>query len=928
MNNKKRENFKLIKFGHRVVSVGIALLAVTNPIVSIGTPIMTTVMAEESKNEWEKPRAEFIEDKEFDELLAKMKADPTYKVVEDSPVKDGDLGTQKEEFKKEIVEVETKRAEYAQEMQTYTEALEKYKNDKISYDEMVHIYTEQKAKYDADVAHNEELKQENERLTNEYNTKKEQYDKDLAAYNQRVEDIKRIKKENSDKEKEYLVKKAEVERRNKEKKRDYEAEVAKREEAVKENTRKINEYNEFLANNPSLIDFSHRGVQLRGSYDDRYACVDKGEHARYKAWWIANNQSAVMGTPDASQMDFHNYGGAEPSKYYKNVFTMYDKETLHNMGYDYSLGDIGITNKTIVNVTYKDSRVVENDDMYGHRYKLTAPGQVVGNFLQFDLHNIGTTESGKTISAHVTVGKWHQTRTSASFVLRKDGNMGAYEDGVKTTYEFYDENTGAPIKLVRMFSISDIEAGENMGVTSNKVESIVPICDRDKARGYTEGTHGYARVEQKGISTAWTFGDEHYANANYDVTTGDSGNNNSTPLAQTIGLFAGSTLSTSWSGAGGGINLNSRNILFKEKPTKITDDSYPVPVTPDYEKTPDKPEYENVPEALPEPTAPEAPKLNTIVEPVEPTKPGEAPTEPTKPADLEISKEIHYHRAYKLKPVTTKWVDEDGKELKNPVTGDKTEEHGEISKYTYVRSDEDEMENVTHVFRQNTTSWIDIDTGKNLKDTVKDVIKEHGDINEYYFVETETDVNNNIIHKFKQIVTEYVDMNGKKISEVEKGKHKEKAIQHYSYRKTEVDKNGNIKHIYEQFNTEFMDDSGNRIAPREEGQQNYKDIPGYEYIRTIPEPDKALVTHIYRQVITSWTDEGGKELRPSDKGIQPYGEIASYTYIRTETKSNGDIVHIFKKAGKEQTGDISLIGFISASILSLFGIKKLKKEEN
>lgn len=291
-------------------------------------------------------------------------------------------------MKQAVAEVEATREQYAKDMADYKQAVEDYKAAKISYDEMVRIYNEKKAEYDAKVAQNEQLKQENERLTAEYNAKKQQYDTDLAAYNQNVADIKRIKQENEDKKNAWIADKAQVESRNKQKKKEYDKKVAERQQAVDENQRKINEYEEFLANNPSLIDFSHRGVQLRGTYDDRYAYVDKGEHTAYKAWWIANNQSAILGTPDASQMDFHNYGGAEPSKYYKNVFTMYDKETLRNMGYDYSLKDIGITSKTRVDITYKDSRVVENDDMYGHRYKLTAPGQVVGKFLQFDLHNI------------------------------------------------------------------------------------------------------------------------------------------------------------------------------------------------------------------------------------------------------------------------------------------------------------------------------------------------------------------------------------------------------------------------------------------------------------------------------------------------------------------------------------------------------------
>lgn len=508
--------------------------------------------------------------------------------------------------------------------------------------------------------------------------------------------------------------------------------------------------------------------------------------------------------------------------------------------------------------------------------------------------------------------------------------MGGFEDGARATYQFYDEATGQPMNLVRMFGIGDIEAGENLGITSNdKVSSIVPMTPSDKAKGWQEGTHGYARVQQMGEKTAWTFGDEHYANANHGQIPGDPvtvGNNNSTPLAQTIGIFSGNTLTASWSGAGGGLDLNSRNILFKEKPEKITDDNYPRPKEPDYEKIPNEPEYTAVPDALPEPTAPEAPTLNTITEPVAPVAPGEAPTEPTKPEDIDVSRTIHYHRAYRLKPVTTKWVDEEGNELKTPVTDDTTKEHGDITGYSFVRSDEDESENVTHVFKQHETSWVDIDTNESLKNTEKG-IKEHGDIEKYYFVESETKPTGDVVHKFRAVTTSYVTEKGEEVFPTEKGTHKEKAHKDYSYKRTEVDEHGNTKHIYVKFNTEYMDEDKNRIANREEGAKDPKEIPGYEYIRSIPDIENTLITHIYRQVTTSWVEEGGKELKPSDKGIQEHGEFSGYTYIRTETKSNGDVVHTFKKVSKEPTNDYGIIGFVATSVLSLAGIVALKKKK-
>ena len=350
---------------------------------------------------------------------------------------------------------------------------------------------------------------------------------------------------------------------------------------------------------------------------------------------------------------------------------MYDDDTLSNTGYEYSLGDIGITNKTTMSITYKDPRVTEFDDSYGHSYRLFS-NAVENGFLRFDLHNLGTTKSGKTISAHVTVNKWKADRDRATFTYRKVGDI----DG-----------------------------------------------------------------------------------------------------------------------------------------------------------------------------------------------------------------------------------------------------------YSFVRSDEDTLENVTHVFKQHTTSWIDIDTGQPLKDTVKG-IKDHGDINEYYFVETETKPTGDVVHKFKQIVTTFVTEEGKEVFPQENGKQKEKPHKDYSYKKTETDEHGNVKHIYHMFHTEFMDEDKNRVANREDGAQPHKDIPGYEYIRSIPEPDKDLVTHIYRQITTSWLDENGKELKPVDKGSQPHGEFTGYTYVKTETDTHGNIIHTFKKNGDVPTG-VASTGFISliASGLSVLGITILNKKK-
>jgi hypothetical protein len=48
---------------------------------------------------------------------------------------------------------------------------------------------------------------------------------------------------------------------------------------------------------------------------------------------------------------------------------------------------------------------------------------------------------------------------------------------------------------------------------------------------------------------------------------------------------------------------------------------------------------------------------------------------------------------------------------------------------------------------------------------------------------------------------------------------------------------------------------------------------------------------------------------------------------RAETKSNGDVVHTFKKVSKEPTNDYGIIGFAVTSVLSLVGIVALKKKK-
>ena len=887
-----------------------------------------------------------ITDPNFLEFVEQLRREnPKLEIVEDEPIT---VHTEEEAKQRESeqkvtlettkTEVNEKLAEYAAQKKAYDEALEKYKQDKITYDELWTLYSAQKEKYDADIAKNKELKAENERLTAEYNAKKQQYDTDLAAYNQRNQEITDATNRNETKKTNWQNDVARITASNKQIKDNYDKQVADAKKAhdqeVTRYEQEKSEYDQFIENNPILLDGSSRGIVIRGTYNDNARSVDKGESTVYKNWWIATNQSAVMGTPDASQMNFHNYGNGNITEYFKNVYTMYDKDKLAELGYEYSLGDIGVTNATTMNITYKDSRVTEYDNQYGHNYKLVAQGQTVDGFLRFDLHNLGTTASGKKISAHVTVSKWHQSRASAVYTFRKDGTLGAFEDGARATYQFYDEETGQPIKLVRMFVLGDLEAGENLGVASNDiVKATVPIAPSDKARGVTEGQEGYTKVQQMNDYTAWTYGDEHMANLNHSNLPNDPatvGNNYSVQRGSSIGIFAGDTVSASWSGAGGGFGLNNQYIEFKPEPTPPTVWDESLIPTPKYEKIPEEPTYEEVPTPLENPVKPEEPTLNTIVEPTAPVEPNMAnPVAPTNaPAEVENT-EVRFRRV-QIVQYDTNWVDEEGNVLKNKVTGNTTQEHGDIDSYSFVKSTTDEDGNVTHIFRQYTTKWVDED-GNELKTPVKgNKTVEIGDaIPQYYYVETKKDDKDNVTYVFRQVKTSYVsEGDNKELSPTEKGTHPEKPIYDYSYTKTETDDKGNVTHIYKLLHTIYVDEDGHEISPKENGQKNQKDIPGYAYRNTEPNITEGVIKHIYRQVKTSWQTTTGVELKASENGVKEHGSFTGYKLVRTETLENGDVLHIFEKNDDIPTGVNTNAGMFSLmGMLSLLGLGAVVKNK-
>lgn len=336
---------------------------------------------------------------------------------------------------------------------------------------------------------------------------------------------------------------------------------------------------------------------------------------------------------------------------------------------------------------------------------------------------------------------------------------------------------------------------------------------------------------------------------------------------------------------------------------------------------------------------------------------------------------VYYSRVL-IRQLTTGWVDKDGKELKTPVTDTDIKPAGTISRYVFDHDDTDNEGNVRHVYKQLETRWEDR-SGNTLKEPVKeDSVQDKGTINDYAFVETKTE-GDITTHIFRQFSTKWVDEENKDIKpEFVGGKTKDKEdIDNYAFVNTET-VDGNLIHHYRQYTTEWITEDNTPLKDKFTGKE-VKDsgtIPNYKFLETKTD-EKGNVKHTFTQFTTSWIDENNKNLAEPTKtdefkkeeqfegyklidtkeegrtkvytyhklttewvedktntqlkkqdGTHEHGDIDSYVYVRTETKENGDLIHVFKKAEqkveqkKEQKKDDIPTGVHSNGLVSLLMI--------
>ena len=695
---------------------------------------------------------------------------------------------------------------------------------------------------------------------------------------------------------------------------------------------------------------TQENTQKEQEYQTKLSAYN-AKKAEVEQWKLANpiitqldNGIKLRGNYDETKKNSINY--------FDNIAIDASKELLETGGYETTSKSIKMSPNSTVEVVNASSSLIDNTNGYIGAHTLDQypvkmvrswrikAGTPAGELLNMNLRNIGETDSGKTISAHVKFVLDYATNDSP--VTNAEGSINVVKDGLLHMYwlpksdnssdkqgghyeiQFYDDATGEPIKLANTILSIDLDGEtEKSTVSSESAKGIIPTLPSDVGTANETGTK-YPTIESN-TGTSVTY------KGKTDFGIDDT---KTTPYGEGLTLFAGNTL----------------NVSFETNDSRWG--GYSVINIPKLGKV--------------DLTLPEEPVVPT------PTPLVEEPTEPpviNYPQVGEIANTITYNRVA-VKQVDTRWIDISGKELKTPVTDTSTKPAGDIEHYSFVESRTDDDGNVTHVFRQYTTKWVN-ESGTELKDMVTDKdTKEHGTIQDYAYVNSETDNNGNVTHIFRQYTTKWVDGDNKELKPLVKGdsvkEHGE--IPDYSYVTTNTDERGNVTHVFRQYITEWVDEDGNSLKDSVKGSSTVEkgnDIKDYKFVESktdekgnvkhifkqfttkwvttsLEELDKPVKTdefkdsktfenyqfvetrevgntrtHIYRPYETTWIEEGtNKELKKDNKLVKEHGEIKSYTFVRTEIKDNGDIVHIYKKV--EQKKDDIPTGVHTNSLISMF----------
>ena len=723
-------------------------------------------------------------------------------------------------------------------------------------------------------------------------------------------------------------------------------------QAVEERNTKYEQDKRDVAERNELI--KQENLQKEQEYQAKLSAYN-AKKAQNEAWLNAN---PVITTLDNGIELRGNYDETKKNSinYFDNIAVNASKEVLDNGGYETTSKSIKMSANSTVEVVNASPALIDNTNEYIGGMTLDnypiktikswriKAGTSAGELLNMNLRNIGETDSGKVISAHVKFVLDYATNDTP--VANAEGSINVVKDGLLHMYwmpksdnstdkqgghyeiQFYDDATGQPIKLANTILSIDLDGEtEKSTVSSESAKGIIPALPSDVGTANETGTK-YPTIESN-TGTSVTY------KGKTDFGIDDT---KTTPYGEGLTLFAGNTLNVSFEtndsrwGGYSVINipkLGKVDLTLPEEPVAPT----PTPLVDE----PAEPPVVNYPQV--------GEIANTItynrvaVKQVDTrwidvsgkelkTPVTDTSTKPAGDIDhysfVESRTDDDGNVTHVFRQYTTKWVDESGKELKDMITDKDTKEHGTIQDYAYVNSETDNNGNVTHIFRQYTTKWVDGDN-KELKPLVKgDSVKEHGEIPDYSYVTTNTDERGNVTHVFRQYITEWVDEEGNSLKDSVKGSstvEKGNDIKDYKFVESKADEKGNVKHIFKQFTTKWVTTSLEELDKpvKTDEFKDSKTFENYQFVETREVGNTR--THIYRPYETTWIEEGtNKELKKDNKLVKEHGEIQSYTFVRTEIKDNGDIVHIYKKVEqkKEQKKEDIPTGVHTNSLISMF----------
>lgn len=506
-------------------------------------------------------------------------------------------------------------------------------------------------------------------------------------------------------------------------------------------------------------------------------------------------------------------------RFYQNLTLTYDKDKLAESGTEVTDEDIKFTpGKSSISNVQSDSeaRITNNQaDSEGRKYVTRFDlgiGITPGTKATFDLHNIGTTKSGKIISAHVKFVLDKTTDVNTQFGVVPNRLLAIYFYNNRTAdqkghfeVEFFDEATGEPMKLITAFVSSDIDGvtEKNYVGSDGKIDGKIPTLRSDPR------SNKYPEIGNVSANELYYAGKaDHF----------DIDRESATPYGQGLTLTSGSKLTLGFGvgadeyGAYSDFSLVKIGSKTKEKPTK--------------------------------PVAPEQPTLTPLVD---------VPEKP-EPIKYNGNNTITYTR-FEVKQLTTEWVDEDGKELKPLVTDDTIKEHGDIEGYYFAETETKPTGDVVHKFRQIVTTFVTED-GKEVfpQEKGKQKEKPHKD---YSYKKTETDEHGNVKHIYHMFHTDFVDEDMNKIADREDGAQNQKDVPGYIYVRSEPKPDKDlVTHIYKQVTTSWLDENGKELKPVDKGSQPHGEFTGYTYIKT--ETDKSGNTiHTFKKASKEPTNDFG-----------------------------------------------------------------------